>query len=187
MKAHRAAMLLAGGAILAAGSAIWGQVPDATVLNIMRECAKVDDPTARLACYDNNIRAGGYDGRAPMVPGQGGRVSGSGAPNAGGSGNSGTQGFGADSVKSPERFESHEQRGEGPDAISARIASAREREPGVYLVTLEGGAEWLFAESVPNSFRPPRKGDSVEISHAALGSFLMRFDNQEAVRVRRIK
>src|SRR5690554_4011201 len=31
------------------------QVSDSAVLNIMRECAKIDDPSARLACYDNNI------------------------------------------------------------------------------------------------------------------------------------
>lgn len=191
MKAHRAAMVLAGGAIMAAGPAAYaqapGQIPDANVLNIMRECAKIDDPTARLACYDNNIRAGGFDGRRPSVPGSGAGVTGGEAPNAGGGAATGAQGFGAASVKTPERFESNEQRGTGPDAISARVASAREREPGVYLVTLEGGAQWLFSESASRSFRPPQRGDSVDISHAALGSYLMRVDGQEAVRVRRIK
>ena len=191
MNGHRVAMLLAGGALMAAGSAASAQnpggVPDASVLNIMRECAKIDDPTARLACYDNNIRAGGFDGRAPSVPGQGGRINGGGAPNVGTAGGYGAQGFGAASVKTPARFESSEQRGEGPDSISARIAAVREREPGVYLVTLEGGAQWLFSDSVPSSFRAPRKGDTVDISHSALGSFLMRIDNQESVRVRRVK
>lgn len=191
MKAHRAAMLLAGGAFLAAGSALCaqtaGRIPDATVINIMRECAKIDDPTARLACYDNNVRSGGFDGRAPMVPGQGGRVNGGGAPNAGAGGNYGAQGFGASSVKNPDRFQSSEQRGEGPDAITARVAAVKQRQPGIYLVTLEGGAQWLFSESVSDAFRAPRKGDSVDISHASLGSFLMRFGNQESVRVTRVK
>jgi hypothetical protein len=189
--ALRAAMVLTGAAMLTVGTAgdaqAPGQIPDATVLNIMRECAKIDDPTARLSCYDNNIRSGGFDGRAPSVPGQGARVNGAGAPNANGSGGYGPQGFGASSVKTPDRFQGSEERGYGPDAISARVASAREREPGVYLVTLEGGAEWLFTDSVGQSFKPPRKGDSVDISRAALGSFLMRFDNQESVRVRRVK
>jgi hypothetical protein len=190
MKAHRAAILLAGGAILATGVAINaqepGRIPDATIINIMRECAKIDDPTARLACYDNNIRAGGFNGRAPSVPGQGSNVTGSRAPNANGGGNS-AQGFGASSVKTPERFESSAQRGNGPDSITARVASVVEREPGIYLVTLQGGAQWLFSESVSRTFRPPHKGDSVDLSHAALGSYLMRFDNQQSVRVRRVK
>lgn len=193
MNGHRVAMLLAGGALMAAGSVASAQnpggVPDASVLNIMRECAKIDDPTARLACYDNNIRAGGFDGRRPNIPGQGGRISGGAAPNAGGdsAGSYGAQGFGAASVKTPARFESSEQRGEGPDSISARVASVRQREPGIYLVTLEGGAQWLFADSVASGFQPPRKGDDVDISHASMGSFLMRFNNQTSVRVRRVK
>jgi hypothetical protein len=191
MKAHRAAMSLAGAALFAAGTAAHaqrpGQIPDATVLNIVRECAKIDDPTARLACYDNNIRAGGFDGRAPSVPGQGGRVSGSGAPNANGSGAYSPQGFGAASVKNSDRFESSAERGQGPDGITARVAAVSQREPGVYLVTLDGGAQWLFSDTVSAGFRAPRKGDSVEINHAALGSYLLRFGNQEPVRVRRVK
>jgi hypothetical protein len=62
-----------------------------------------------------------------------------------------------------------------------------QREPGIYLITLDSGAQWLFTDSVPFSFRVPRKGDSVDISHAALGSYLMRFDDQQSVRVRRVK
>jgi hypothetical protein len=191
MKAHRAAMVLAGGAIMVAGSAAFaqapGQIPDASVVNIMRECAKIDDPTARLACYDNNIRAGGFDGRGPSVPGQSGRITGGGAPNNSAGGAYTPQGFGAASVQNPDRFQSYQERGAGPDSITARIASVREREPGVYLVTLEGGAEWLFSETMSTGFKPPRKGDEVDISHASLGSFLMRFDNQQSVRVHRIK
>ena len=77
------------------------QVDSSIVLNIMRECAKIDDPTARLACYDNNIRAAGANPRS--VPGQAARPSGGGAvvnPNAPG-------GFGADDLRSqsPERFD----------------------------------------------------------------------------------
>lgn len=190
MKAHCAAMLLAGGALLAAGVAAYaqtpGQIPDASLLNIMRECAKIDDPTARLACYDNNIRAGGFDRRGPAVPGRGGPVNGGRAPNANGSGAFSPQGFGAASMKNADRFESYQDRGAGPDSITAKVAAVSQREPGVYLVTLEGGAQWLFSDTVSTGFQPPRKGDSVDISHAALGSYLMRFGNQEPVRVRRV-
>ena len=188
MKPQRAAMIFAGATFALAGPAIQaqGQAPDAAVLNVMRECAKIDDPTARLACYDNNVRGAGTGGR-PIVPGQSGRVAGGGAPIAGGSGGYGPQGFGAASVKTGDRFQSYEERGLGPESISARVLGVRQREPGVYLVTLEGGAQWLFSESVSSDFSPPRKGDSVDISRAALGSFLMRIDKQESVRVRRVK
>jgi len=180
-----AGMLLAGTMAIAFGaSPAVAQVPDGTVLNIMRECAKIDDPTSRLACYDNNIRAGGSDGRAPVVPGQAGSVAGAGAPVRSGSG---AGGFGAEDVRSPDRFLSYEQRGLGADEITARVDTVREREPGVYLVTLEGGAQWLFTDSASRSFKPPKKGDSVRISRASLGSFLMRFDEQESMRVRRVR
>ena len=191
MKAHgvtlrgSAAILLAGAAaVLIGASPAMAQVSDEVVLNIMRECAKIDDPTARLACYDNNVRAGGFDGRGPVVPGQGGRISGSGAPNAGGSG---PGGFGSEDVKNPERFQSYEQRGLGADEISARVASVRQRGPGIYLLTLEGGAEWIFTDTAPLSFRLPDRGDTVDISRAALGSFLLRFDEQRSIRVRRVR
>src|SRR5688572_19179939 len=39
------------------------------VLNILVECAKIDDPTARLACYDNNMTRAGATART-TVPGQ---------------------------------------------------------------------------------------------------------------------
>jgi hypothetical protein len=153
-------------------------------MNILRECAKIDDPSARLACYDNNIRMGVQNG---SIPGVGGPVRGGGAVIAGGGSGSGPQGFGASSMRSPDRFKSGEERGQGPDEIRAKIVDVKEREPGVWRVTLEDGAEWTFSESVAKSFRVPRKGALVEIQKASLGSFLMVIDGQQGVRVRRTK
>jgi hypothetical protein len=62
-----------------------------------------------------------------------------------------------------------------------------EREPGVYLVTLDSGPQWLFTESTDRSFVPPRQGDTVEIQRGALGGYLMVVGRQQAVRVVRIK
>jgi len=169
---------------LATASPAAAQVSDTAVLNIMRECAKIDDPTARLACYDNNIRMGVQNG---AIPGSNGPVRGGGAVIAGGGNGSGPQGFGASSMRSPDRFKSGEERGEGPDQIRAKIVEVKEREPGKWRVTLEDGAEWTFTESVASNFRVPRKGALVEIQKASLGSFLMVIDGQQGVRVRRTK
>lgn len=182
---QRTILLLAGTFAAAAGAApAAAQVPDNVILNIMRECAKIDDPTARLACYDNNIRAAGANPR--NVPGRGPEVRGGGAPLTASPGG-GPEGFGADSIRGPERFESYEEGGRGPDEINARIAAVSQREPGVYLVTIEGDAQWLFSESVGLSYRPPRPGDTVSIERGALGGFLMRIGEQEPVRVRRVR
>lgn len=155
------------------------QVEDAAILNIMRECGKINDPTSRLACYDNNIRT---VGQQPAVPGRSGPVQGGGAVVSSTPG-----GFGGSSVRTPDRFLGSEERGQGPEQIRARIIDAREREPGMWLVTIEGDAQWVFTDSVPRSFRTPRKGALVEIQRASMGSFLMIVDGQSGVRVRRIK
>jgi hypothetical protein len=168
-------------ALVSSATPAAAQASDANVLSIMRECAKIADPSSRLACYDNNIRMGVQNGSIP-----GGPVQGGGAVVAGGSGY-GAQGFGAKSIKSPDRFKSGEDRGEGPDEIRAKIADVKEREPGIWRITLEDGAEWTFSDSVSKSFRVPRKGALVELQKAALGSFLMVIDGQQAVRVRRTK
>jgi hypothetical protein len=183
MPRQRAILFVAGAALSAIAMPAAAQVPDNIVLNIMRECAKIDDPTARLACYDNNIRSAG--GNPRNVPGQGPVVRGGGAPNAGNPG--GPEGFGADSMRDPERFETYEARGQGPDEISTRVTAVSERQPGIFLVTIEGGAQWLFTESVKSNFGPPTPGDSVKIERGALGSFLMQVDGQQSVRVRRIR
>jgi len=181
------AILIAAGVTLAIPMPAAAQTPDDVVLNIMRECARIDDPTARLACYDNNIRAAGANPRS--VPGRGPVVGGGRAPNPGNVPNAGggASAFGSESVKSPDRFDSSEVRNQGPDEINARVTAVQQREPGVYLVTVDGDAQWLFSESVGNSFRPPRAGDTVGIQRAALGSFLMVVNNQQGVRVRRVR
>jgi hypothetical protein len=178
--APRATVFLAGACLAATAMPAAAQVSDEIVLNIMRECAKIGDPTARLACYDNNIRAAG--GNPSSIPGQMAAPSGGGAvvqPNA-------PTGFGSDDLRarSPERFDPGRA---GPTQMSARVSQVRERQPGVYLVTLEDGAQWLFAESVGRAYRPPRRGDTIEIQRGALGGYLMLVDKQQVVRVTRVQ
>jgi hypothetical protein len=171
--------VLGGAAMAIVATPAAAQVNDSIIVNIMRECAKVDDPSARLACYDNNIRSAGATPRA-SVPGQVPAPQGGGAPvapNAAG-------GFGADDVRTPERFNPERN---GASEITARVSAVREREPGVYLVTLDSGAEWLFTESTGREFTPPRRGGTVQIQRGALGGYLMVVGRQQAVRVTRIK
>jgi hypothetical protein len=168
--------LLGGAALAFTATPGAAQVSDAILLNILRECAKIDDLSARLSCYDTNIRTASTSsvpGQAPAPQGGAAPVS----PSAAG-------GFGADSIRTQERFNPERN---GTSEISARVSAVREREPGVYLVTLDSGAEWLFAESTNRSFVPPRRGETVEIERGALGGYLMVVGRQQAVRVTRIK
>ena len=187
MTAHRAtAAILSAAMLSAAALAIpaapaQAQVADDVVLNIMRECARIDDPSARLACYDNNIRSAGGTPRN-TVPGEV-RVQGGGAPVAGVPGVSGPTGFGREDVRTPDRFATPAGQ---LDEITGVIASIRQREPGIYVFTLEDGAEWVFNDTVDMSYNPPRRGSRVEIRRGDVGGYLMRFNNQVSVRVRRI-
>lgn len=179
MPAHRATFLAAAAAsLLLAGAPVAAQMDQNTAVNILRECARIDDASARLACYDNNIRNVGGTART-TVPGQV-QVQGGGAPVAGDS----PRGFGAENVRTPDRFAAPSGQ---LQQIEARISSIRPRQPGVYAFTLDDGAEWLFAEGVNSGYRVPRTGSVVEIERGSLGSFLMRFDDQSPVPVRRVR
>jgi hypothetical protein len=179
MLAQRATILAAGAvSLLLVGAPAGAQVDQTTAVNILRECARIDDASARLACYDNNIRNVGGTPRT-TVPGQV-QVTGGAAPVAANS----PRGFGSEDVRAPERFAAPTSQ---LQEIDARVASIRPREPGIYAFTLEDGAEWLFAEGVSSGYRLPRAGSTVEIERGALGSFLLHFDDQTPVPVRRIR
>ena len=144
MKVRREMLLLAAAAsLIPLASPATAQVPDDVVLNIMRECAKIDDPTARLACYDNNIRqAGGTPraaGAAPL-PGAGRAPA---APNT-------AESFGIDDVRArqPARAQATRTQSGRVDEISTRVSSIREREPGTYQ------SDWASACRAP--VRPSR-------------------------------
>lgn len=181
MTAFRATVLAIASAPLALmATPAQAQIDDAIVLDIMRQCARIDDASARLACYDNNVRVGNTNAPRPSVPGamprpQSGTAI---APN------NGATGFGREDVRGPERFET--PAGE-IEELTARVSSVVQQTQGVYLLTLEDGAVWQFAETVDFAYRPPRSGSTISIDRAALGSFLMVFDNQRSVRVRRIR
>ncbi len=86
-------------------------------------------------------------------------------------------------MRTPQRFETV---GDCRRSIRGWRRSG-EREPGVYLVTMEDDTQWVFNESVSSTYRVPEVGSTVEIERGALGSYLLRFNNQGAVQVRRIR
>ena len=181
--AQRASVLTIATASLGALAApAAAQDERAAVLYILAACAKIHPPTARQASTANSLTRAGATGRA-TVPGQTVRgVTGGAAPIE----TQGPQGFGYEDVRgdSPARFQPRQGQ---LDEIHPRVASISPREPGIYLVTLDDGARWLFAEGVGPQFRLPSRGDEVEIERAALGSYLMRVDGQDPVPVRRVR
>ena len=158
-------LLATAALMLLAPSAVQAQVEER-----MRECRRLADEGARIACYDA-IPLDAPEQRPAVEQAPAARA----APRA-------PAGFGASQLPAPPSAASSE-----PERISARVARAVERQPGIWLVTLEDGTEWQFVDGAPSSYDPPRPGSTVEISRASLGSYLLRYAGQRAVRARRVR
>lgn len=158
------AMILGSAAVAAAMPA--EAQGEAALRGELRACAKIAEIGARVACYDALTAGGEATPQAATEP----------------------RGLGSEQVPRaraplPERVVAQAE----ADSIEATVTASVEREPGIHLVTLEDGAQWQFVEGVPLSYNPPRRGASVEIRSASMGSYLMRYQGQAAVRVRRVR
>jgi predicted component of type VI protein secretion system len=171
----------------AAGVAVLASVPAPAaaqrdpqiVLDIMVECSKIEDVMARVACYDTNIRSAA--GTAETAPPRQNAIP---QPASAPVPTADATGVGRANAPSPPRPAA-------PAAEPARqahtVAAVVDRGPGAYLLTLEDGAQWEFAQTMGLSYRAPERGSTVEIERGSLGGYRMRFDGQRPVRVRRVR
>lgn len=70
------------------------------------------------------------------------------------------------------------------DTVEGVVASASQDGLGHWVVALQDGAVWVQVDNRPLALRP-RPGQRVVINRGALGSFMMRVNNQPGLRVRR--
>lgn len=70
--------------------------------------------------------------------------------------------------------------------VEGVVASASQDGLGNWAVVLEDGAVWVQTDGNALALRP-RPGHRVVITRAALGSFMMRVNNQPGIRVRRVR
>ena len=160
---HREQLALAVALLGLFAAPAHAQSGDGVLRGMLRQCALIADMPARVACYDA-IPAGEPEATTAAV-----------APPR-------PTGLGSDQLpisRAPEADES--------EAIEAKVIAAVEREPGIHLLTLETGDEWLFVQGAPRSYTPPTKGSTVRIRTAPLGGYLLRYQGQSAVRVRRVR
>lgn len=169
---YRGAMALAGSAALGLSAAqAQAQSGEDAIRGQLRACAGIADIAARVACYDALSAAGTETPAAPAAQAA-----------------AQPRGLGSEQVpraRAPEPAHAAQQT--EADSIEATVAAAVEREPGIHLLTLEDGAQWQFVEGVSLSYDPPRRGSTVEIRSASMGSYQLRYQGQPAVRVRRVR
>lgn len=72
----------------------------------------------------------------------------------------------------------------GANELTATVQAVRSQPDGRYRVRLQDGAVWETVER-PRQGQEPRRGSTVRIRKAALGSYLMNIDGNRAVRARR--
>jgi hypothetical protein len=161
---------------LAWSGPVHAQTDYEAIVRLMGECAGIEDIGARAACYDKTVeaaqlidaaRAGQSVPRAP-APATAERPA---------------SGFGSQSLRKPEP--ARESR--SSEQVEALVRAAQRTEPGIYLLTLEDGAQWRFVDAVPPSYDPPRAGSEIELRSGSLGSFLMRYADQRSIRVQRVR
>ena len=139
----------------------------------VQKCRAIADTAARVACYDAievsrpaSPPAVAAPAAAPVAP----------APRA--------SGFGSNQL--PRSAEPRSPSA-ASDRIEAGVAAVAEREPGILLLTMQDDTQWLTVDTVRGSYDRPRRGSTVEIVSAAMGSYMMRYAGQPSVRIRRVR
>ncbi|HYJ52623.1 MAG TPA: hypothetical protein VEW04_05570 [Allosphingosinicella sp.] len=69
-------------------------------------------------------------------------------------------------------------------SIESTVTSASQDSLGHWMVRLADGSLWIQTDNRPLAFRP-RPGQAIVVNKAALGSYMMRVNNQPGIRVRR--
>ena len=70
--------------------------------------------------------------------------------------------------------------------IESTVASASQNAAGKWVIELADGARWVQSDSRNLSIEP-RRGHTIRIRRAAMGSYLANVNNQTAIRVRRLR
>jgi hypothetical protein len=154
----------------------------------LKACSTIDDAAARLACYDRLAGRTTASTRAAPAPEAASAVERASAPAAASAAAApaatAEQDFGltpaAKKAREPEAAEAAK-----PESIERTIAAVARDGQDRFVVTLDDGQVW--AQNEPKAGVYPRKGESVTISRAALGSYVLRSQRFGSIRVRRLK
>lgn len=172
-KPLRAALFAASSVVLtlAAPAAAQDENFERTVI-IMRACAQIADVAARVTCYDNTM--------APQV----GHPAPTPAPTPAAAP---PRGLGAEQVALPREQARQQARERQADNLVAQVTSVVTIRPGVFTLALADGSQWTVVDEAPFGYAEPRAGSSVRIEPGSLGSYHLRYDSQQSLRVRRVR
>jgi len=163
----------------------------------LRACVKEMDDTARLKCYDSEMRrvlaapvaARAQSGStAPAGPVQSG-VASSGsikAPEAAPAPEmTPEQAFGYRGTIAREQVDRREEQRNTLERLEAVVAKVDQKPLGEFVVTLANGQVWT--QKSPDPHFKVKAGDAVTIRRASLGSFMMVLSGGRSTQVARVK
>jgi hypothetical protein len=144
----------------------------------LKQCAAIAADAARLACYD---RLAGRDGSGPGVPASPAAGSPAPVPTAASvtpvaAASPPGQSFGLYAAEHPAPPPA-------PDTIEARVTEVGTSANGRTTVTLDGGQLWELFDADPLL----AAGDTVTITRARLGSFMLQTPTKRSHRARRLR
>ncbi|MEM7665959.1 MAG: hypothetical protein AAF250_08900 [Pseudomonadota bacterium] len=142
------------------------------MINQMFECRNIEEPDARLACFDREVGKV-YEAQESqeIVIAERTEV------------DEAKRGLFGLKLPDIKLFGGGEE--DTINEITATLTRADRQGNGRYVFELENGARWVETESPPG-FRRYKAGDTIVIERAALGSFKAKVNGKRAVRVRRI-
>ena len=173
-----AGMALAAACLIAPAGASAAPKPDraqqAQILKTLADCRPIADPTARLACFDKasaDLVQAESTGAVVVIDRQQIREA-------------RRQAFGFDLAAL--NFFNRGLSTEEANSLTDEVSAADQRSDGRWVLTLKSGAIWRQTENDPPN-RDPHPGSKVLVKRAALGSFVMKIDDQPAIRVTRVQ
>lgn len=164
------------------GLAVLGAVPlaaqpanrEADALGALASCRGLTDPARRLACFDATSATLLQSREAGEVQ----------VVNRGEMREVRRNLFGFALPKLPF-FKGDKSQNEADDQLETRVINWRSLGYGKYRIVVDGGAVWETTEAT-EAIDPPAPGQPLSIRKGALGSYVLRINNQRGVRGRRI-
>jgi len=147
--------------------------PSAPAVQAVIDCAKITESDQRLACYDKTVAAmtkAETTGDLVTIDREQRRAA-------------RRQAFG---LTLPSLgFLARGEKPEEVNNLTTTVVAASRTPDGKWLITVEGGAVWRQIDTNELA-KSPSVGSAVRIRTAALGSFFMNIDRQQAIRVHRV-
>lgn len=171
-------------ALLASASAATAQETD------LRQCLSIRDIQERVRCYDALAEAqvrSAPPPAEPQAPATVPQASVPGPPTSPSARQAVAPGtpraeFGRSAAQREEQLPDEQRQ---LDRVTGVIAAARVVGAGYWEFTMADGSVWRVTE-VRRAFRPPRRGDEVEIRRGSLGSYYLDAGGQPTIRIQRV-